>query len=244
MFKMSAVHFQENPKRTSFGGLALVASAAFALTASVAVAAPSGVIFDSHTKMVSVVQRGGQFTPQLNVKPKAPKIYNNFANFAKYPKGPYWAFEGYAVSGPSGPFGTQVSIGAPFTPMVSATATGVEVAAAWQPGEGANGVVVGIYSDSSGVPGTELWTGNADNLQDVGACCAITHLNIKHGLALTGGTQYWVVLSTSDQESATLDVWLLNEIDQVDPATIATNTGSGWSTSTAMPGPAFAILGK
>ena len=63
-------------------------------------------------------------------------------------------------------------------------------------GSGANQVNLSIYADSGGVPGT-LLAGpvTVTNLPSAGTCCLLAVATFSP-LAITGGTQYWVVADT------------------------------------------------
>jgi hypothetical protein len=74
---------------------------------------------------------------------------------------------------------------------------------------GANQVNISVFGDSGGVPGTPLaGPVTVTNLPDFGACCTLAIANFTP-LAVTGGTQYWVVASApvSGQGSDFVGVW-------------------------------------
>ena len=154
--------------------------------------------------------------------------------------------DGWDISGPSSPLGFQQWIGMPFTPTENHTATEIDAAAFYygNDGQAGNNFNFGIWSDASGVPGTELngadvanlptWTGKS------GDCCNTQHAAIAP-TALTAGTQYWVVLSTDSNGTNSLGVWdyVFNDAS----GTLAYNMGSSWSTEQATTS-AFAVCGS
>jgi probable HAF family extracellular repeat protein len=150
---------------------------------------------------------------------------------------------GYYISGPSSPLGEQQWIGMPFTPTKNDVATEIDAAAFYfaNDGNAGNDFNFGIWSDSSGVPGTELNGVDMTNLPTFtgtsGDCCNTQHATIP-ATALTAGTQYWVVLSTDGSGTNSLGVWDNVYNDAV--GTQAYNQGSGWNTEQA-PLSAFAV---
>jgi hypothetical protein len=66
----------------------------------------------------------------------------------------------------------------------------------------------------------------------------------RSGIALTGGRQYWIVLSTSSTEANTVDGWNVSDADQVDQANFASFDGTTWHTFQTAPGLAFAVKGS
>ena len=164
-------------------------------------------------------------------------IYDSIAG--KYPKGRYWCCSGYNVMGQNQ--GTQWMGGA-FTPGANHTATRIEIAVGWS--QGPNGVVVSINSDNNGVPGTALKTWNVSNLPIFGTCCTLVVKTDKAGIPLTGGRQYWIVLSTNGNENDTVDAWNVSDADQIDNGNFASWSSGTWHTFQTAPGLAFAVKGS
>lgn len=164
-------------------------------------------------------------------------IYDSLAD--KYPKGRYWCCEGYNVMGPNQ--GEQWMAGA-FTPSANHTATRIEVAVGWS--QGPNGVVVSLYNDNGGIPGTVLKSWNVSNLPNFGSCCTLVVKTDKVGIPLSGGQQYWIVLSTNAKEQDTVDGWNVSDADQIDNGSFATWSSGSWHTFQTAPGLAFAVKGS
>jgi len=167
-------------------------------------------------------------------------IFSSLAS--KYPKGVYWCCTGYNVMGANSGSGVQWMGGA-FTPSANHTLTQVEVAVGYS-GQGPNGVVISVNKDNGGAPGKALKKWNVSGLPVFGTCCTIIVKTDKTGIPLTGGTQYWVVLSTNSSETDTVDGWNVSDADQVDQATTASYDGTIWHTFQAVPGLAFAVRGS
>jgi hypothetical protein len=133
------------------------------------------------------------------------------------------------------------AIALPFTPKSNSHVSAVGVAVQYS-GQGANQVNLGIYSDSNGVPGTALaGPVTVSNLPDFGTCCALAVARFTP-LAITAGTQYWVVANTpvSGQGSDFVGAW--DFVFKV--KTFASTNGiNGWAAENADTLPAGAVLG-
>lgn len=167
-------------------------------------------------------------------------IFSSLAS--KYPKGVYWCCTGYNVMGANSGAGVQWMGGA-FTPAADHTLTRVEVAAGYS-GQGPNGVVISVNEDKGGIPGKALKKWSVSGLPVFGTCCTIVVKTDKTGIALAGGKQYWIVLSTNSSEADTVDGWNVSDADQVDQATTASYDGSSWHAFQTAPGLAFAVQGS
>jgi hypothetical protein len=164
-------------------------------------------------------------------------------NLSKYPNGVYFCCYGYTISGPESFLGSAYWIAIPFTPSANITAKEIEVSVGYG-GDGTNGVTVSLNSDSSGLPGPALASVDATNLSDYGECCTLVTAGGGSGLPLTGGTQYWVVVSTSTSTENTFDAWAFNSTDMRDYPFASYNSSSGvWGASDGLL-PGYAVLGK
>jgi len=134
-------------------------------------------------------------------------IYSNLAD-----KGDLYNYsieEGPFVAGPNSAAG-QSFRALPFTPKQDSHVSQVQVALQYDD-SGANQVNLSIYGDSGGVPGT-LLAGPAtvtNLIEYTGTCCSLTIANFSP-VAVTGGTQYWVVADTplTGTGSDFVGVWL------------------------------------
>jgi hypothetical protein len=181
-------------------------------------------------------------------------IFSNMG--AKYPKALYFSRDGLGISGPNNANGDDETWKAmAFTPSANHTVTRIQIAA----GQifGTNEIVVGLYSDNGGVPGSALKTWHIANLPPSGACCAIAVAKDKAGIPVTAGTQYWLVLKTDDTNADAMVIWNYNTTDEITPAPFAVYCSSDiagsscgafndvWrNAGTLTPALAFAVLGS
>jgi len=179
------------------------------------------------------------FTEEGSDDPGLVTIFSNLAS--KYPKGRYWCCSGYNVTGPNSDFGVQW-MAAAFTPDADHTVTKIQVGAGYT--EGAKGIVISLNEDNNGIPGTALMTWNLSRLPFFGTCCTLLEVSSPIGIPVSGGQQYWVMLSTNDSELNTVDGWNMSCANQVDQATLASFTSLGWNVFQAVPGVAFAVKGN
>ncbi|MGA7080573.1 MAG: choice-of-anchor R domain-containing protein [Terriglobales bacterium] len=156
--------------------------------------------------------------PAVTLKP----IYNNLGS-SKTDR--YDDTRGLAVLGPNSCCGTQSDAMA-FTPKSNSTVYQVQVAVVYN--GGANQVNLSLYEDSGGNPGT-LLAGpvTVTNLGQQGTCCTLAVANFTP-VAITGGSQYWVVADTplSGTGSDFNGSWEF-AIQTTPPYSV--NLGTGWS---------------
>jgi len=167
---------------------------------------------------LSAEQRGPLVPRDLSKDAGLIKISDNLT---PYPNSPYWGWFGYASFGPQGGVpGTEQWLATAFTPTANHLATRVEVPAEYY--NGTNAADLSLYDDAGGVPGKALHTWHLTNLPN-SVCCTLVGGSYKSGIALSGGTQYWVVLSISPKDPATAVIWVLSESAQVQ------EHGSSWA---------------
>ena len=200
----------------------------------------ASIIWGPYAKMIILPHTRVQAVNTTRREPSGLiTIFNSLAG--KYPKGVYWCCEGYNVMGANSGAGVQWMGGA-FTPAADHTLTRVEVAVGYS-GQGQNGVVISVNDDNGGVPGKSLKKWSVSGLPVFGTCCTIVVKTDNTGIALTGGKQYWIVLSTNSGETNTVDGWNVSDADQIDQANLASWDGSTWHTFQTAPGLAFAVKG-
>ncbi|MGH9647075.1 MAG: hypothetical protein ACRD4E_09690, partial [Bryobacteraceae bacterium] len=156
-----------------------------------------------HAWMTVVTQSDSPVAQADGMDAKTVTIFNNLAK--RYPKGLYWCCTGYNVMGPSSGVGVQW-MAAPFTPSANRTVTKIEVAAGYSQ-QGKNGIVVSLNLDNNGAPGNAVQTWNVSGLTRFGDCCGLVIVTSSSGIAVNGGQQYWIVLSTDSSEQDTVDGW-------------------------------------
>ena len=104
---------------------------------------------------------------------------------------------GELVAGPASVAALSFAYALPFTPATNAHVREVRAALSYINTGGATQVNLSIYSDASGVPGT-LLAGpvTLTNLPEFGTCCTLPLAVLTTPLAVTAGTQYWIVADT------------------------------------------------
>jgi hypothetical protein len=200
--------------------------------------AKDGVITSPDKRITYSLPHNGPIIPYYVIRKKLPIIYSNIAT--KYPKSPYYPYDGYTVAGPNTIVGfSEVAVA--FTPASDATVS--EIDAAVGNIQGTNGVVMSIYSDASGAPGSSLGDFSASDLPVFGSCCEFATAKGKNGVALTAGTQYWLVFATSKKQTDAWDAVSMQTTDQLDPVPVAGHLGAGWRVNSTTVVPSFGIFG-
>jgi hypothetical protein len=117
-----------------------------------------------------------------------------FSNLNKSLTDLYNGFDGWTISGPNSSGGTSF-IALPFIPKSNSHAVQIRVPVHYV-GSGANQVDLSLYTDVNGAPGI-LLAGpvTVTNLALWGTCCTLTVASFPP-VALTAGTQYWMVADT------------------------------------------------
>jgi hypothetical protein len=142
------------------------------------------------------------FTPDTPLSPQLQLIYSNLGTGTSV----YNDTTGYYVTGTTSDIlGTDQWIGLPFTPKSASHATAVEAAIGYE--DGTERVILAIYSDNAGTPGTLLASGASSTIPTFGTCCQLVKVKIA-STALTAGTQYWLVAMADDTNAPDLtSVW-------------------------------------
>jgi hypothetical protein len=187
-------------------------------------------------RAVQTTQKSAIYVPPQEDAVALKKIYSNLGTKTD----PYWVnAHSWQVSGPNSAKGANF-IAMPFTPKYNSTVEQVQVAVLYN-NSGVNQVNLSIYGDSGGAPGT-LLAGpvTVTNLAEAGTCCTLAVANFTP-VAVTAGTQYWVVADTplSGTGSDFFGVW--NHVAKDIPMSF--NRGSGWNKDTADNLPAGEVLG-
>ena len=129
-------------------------------------------------------------SPPQEAPASLKKIYSNLGSIKT---DLYNDHAGSEISGPNSG-SVELSFALPFTPKSNSHVSQVQVSV--QHAGGANQVNLSIYGDADGVPGTLLAGPIAiTNLATTGTCCALAVANFSP-VAVTGGSQYWVVADT------------------------------------------------
>jgi hypothetical protein len=177
-------------------------------------------------------------TPSPQEPPGLTRIFSNLGKRTQA----YASGSGWIVSGPLSTVSAVQFIGLPFTPAANATVTEVRAAISYN-GSGTNQVNLSIYSNGTNGPGT-LLSGpvTVTNLGRSGKCCALAIADFTPGLAVTAGTQYWVVADEPESGPGSDFFGTWNDVYGI--YTIGVNLGSGWLQDVgSTPDPAGAVLG-
>lgn len=163
-------------------------------------------------------------------------------NLSRYPYGVYFCCYGWTISGPDSFLGSAYWVAVPFTPSTDVRVTALEASVGWG-GSGPNGVTLSLNADANGLPGNVLAGANLTNISSFGDCCTLSIAKDPAGIAVSAGTQYWLVVSTSSGTSTTYDGWALNSTDMRYYSFAGYSTANGWyATEGILPG--YAVLAK
>ena len=173
-----------------------------------------------HPRELHTMRKFAIHVPPQEAPSGLKKIYSNLGTSKTdlFSDGAAWL-----VTGPNTGNGIQF-MGMPFTPKADAHVSQVQVAVEYV--KGANQVNLSIYADSGGAPGT-LLAGPVTvmNLPAAGTCCTLAVANFAP-VAVTTGTQYWVVADTPLTGTGSDFVggwgWIAKTVLQGE------NDGSGW----------------
>lgn len=198
---------------------ALLMSAALALVTTAGYAGPQVTVGKDH-RFVSVapnIAAGKRGSP---VQFAGSSAFSNFAK--KYPNGLYFCCYGNTISGPSSFFGAAYAAAVQFTPASNTTVKKLSAGVGYVSGD--HSVTLTLYADSgSNTPGAVLASGSTTTSVPYGACCGVTNVKIK-GTSLTGGTPYWIAISTT---GANFNAAGFSEVDQVNPHNVAYSSDGG-----------------
>jgi len=129
-------------------------------------------------------------------------------NLSLYPEATYFSIWGNTIAQGGSNYPFQTWVAEPFTPAANATVNQIEVSAGRQ-GGGTAGFEIGLYNDANGVPGTVIKSAHVSNLPIYGECCALASVFDSVGVQVTAGTQYWVVVSTTPEDTD-IYAWAFN----------------------------------
>jgi hypothetical protein len=162
-------------------------------------------------------------------------------NLSRYPNGVFFCCYGFTISASGSVIGSTNWVAIPFTPNANYSVKKVEASVGYV--TGTNGVTLSVNADSGGVPGAALAGLNLTGLETFGNCCTLAVAGGAAGLPVTQGTQYWVVVSTSNSTQDTWDAWAFNSTDmRLFPFAFFSSQNGVWLTSSNyLPG--YAVLG-
>ncbi len=144
-----------------------------------------------HPRIVHNTERSAIHVPPGETPTTLKRIYSNLGSSKTDLYDDTWSTN---LAGPNAYENSETFLGMSFTPKSNSHVSQVQVAVQYF--SGANQVNLSIYGDSAGVPGT-LLAGpvTVTSLPTQGTCCTLAVANFSP-VAVTGGTQYWVVADT------------------------------------------------
>ncbi|MBV9569874.1 MAG: hypothetical protein JO056_01360 [Alphaproteobacteria bacterium] len=188
---------------------------------------PKGVttVADKHGALMAITTNHGKGT--MKVAPPFNMASGQWSLVSKEPLAPYLPYTGYytgCFGGGSFCFRQAEQFTASSTANSKSVTLGLSALSTYYYTYQAN---VSIYSDVGGLPGAPLGTSPktvtaANNF--FGGCCALTTAKIK--APLTSGTPYWIVVEAANPTD--LNIWLLQDKDEVTYQNRAYDSGSGW----------------
>lgn len=120
---------------------------------------------------------------------------------------------GILICGKDSSYGFDLSQALPFTARVSGRAKTLAAAIGWS--GGTREVVLGLYADNNGVPGTPLQggEGSTTGFDNFGDCCVLATVKLPgKGVSLTKGVKYWMVASPDDVNAPDFEgSWLVSD---------------------------------
>jgi hypothetical protein len=146
-----------------------------------------------HAQKPRTIEYGGGFRFEAAAQEEPATLTKIFSNLG--PATSAYSNEAYGVTGPNSSYGSSAFVAMAFTPKANSHVSQVRAALQYN-ASGANQVNLSLYSDASGIPGV-LLAGpvTVTNLPALGTCCTLAIANF-HAVAVTAGTQYWVVADT------------------------------------------------
>ncbi len=193
----------------------------------------------NHTRLAHTTEKSAIHVPAQEAPKSLKKIYSNLGTSST---DLYFDTDGGFVTGPNALYyGLTYSGALRFTPKTNSTVTQVQVAVQYLD-KGANQVNLSIYGDTASAPGTLLASPvTVTNPAAFGTCCTLTVANFSP-VAVTGGTQYWVVADAPLTGPGSDFVGAWDFVAKVFP--MAFDDGAGWVASTGDDVPAGEVLGS
>ncbi len=148
---------------------------------------------------------------------------------------PYGAGSGYLLSGNKAQFAPEIWLALPFKAKANLHAKTLAAAIAYT--SGTKKVNLGLYSDDAGLPGTLLpdGQGSTTDIPTSGQCCELARVTLPGpGVALTAGTQYWLVASPDNIEAPDFKgIWQVSSLavsayEQPEQLINWTSFSAGW----------------
>jgi hypothetical protein len=196
------------------------------------------LLAQSGPKIGHSTNHSGTSTPPA---PPAAGLVTIFSNMFPVTGNMYNDTVGYYVAGPDNSISglSEQWISIPFTPAANAHVEELQLAVGII--SGTSRFDVTLASDDGGIPGTSLGTKSVTVIPEWGKCCKLVTVKFKApGIAVTAGTQYWIVATPDDVFAPDFTgIWAFSNLDWV-----GYNVGqAGWATIYDSDWPAGNALG-
>jgi hypothetical protein len=196
------------------------------------------LLAQSGPKIAHSTNHSGTSTPPA---PPATGLVTIFSNMFPVTGNMYNDTQGYYVTGPDNSIQGQGEqwISIPFTPAANAHVEELQLAVGII--SGTSLLDVTLASDDGGIVGTSLGTKSVTNIPEFGKCCKLVTVKFKApGIAVTAGTQYWIVATPDDGVAPDFTgAWAFSNLDW-----IGFDLGqAGWTSSNISYWPAGNVLG-
>jgi hypothetical protein len=231
-------------------GCSLLCLALLMLASMTALAADdTGITLNRDGRLAIATKAPATVTP-AHVDPPATIS----GNLSTYPFGTFFCCFGNTIAGINSALGFEVWVAIPFTPAANVKVHKIEASVGWIENTDTN-FLLSVYNDSNGVPGTAIKKFKAVAANEYGACCTLVTGSSSAGISVTGGKQYWLVVSTDDKNHGTFfGAWAFNSTDMRSHpiASWCKSTGSQCGSNNGIwvagmsgdPLPAYGVLGK
>jgi hypothetical protein len=100
-----------------------------------------------------------------------------------------------------------------------------------------------LWTDNSGLPGTELASWSLTPAGPLGTCCSLSTQTGITGVTVTGGARYWMVVSPQDPTDSSMNGWAGNSIGAMSNRLWSHDGGASWTIPGASQTGAFDVLG-
>ncbi len=153
----------------------------------------------------------------------------------------YNCCSGWTVSG-TGTVGTSFTAANLFTSLATGTVSQIDLAVGYV--TGTNAFYASVWTDSGGLPGSQLWREDGlSSSQPFGGCCGVVTITGISGLSLTAGQQYFVILGPENLSDTTWEAWNMNSTGATGLDLYSTNGGQNWNSNGEQTIGAFDIIG-
>jgi hypothetical protein len=168
-----------------------------------------------------------------NAPPSLVTIYSNLGSSTDA----YDDINAWLVTGPNSSFGESQWIAMPFTPKANSTVTKIKIAV--ENGGGTNGFTLCFGYPN---PATCIRTWEVKHLPPAGTCCRLDVVNVRPGIKVKKGKQYWIVAMTDSTNADALDSWPFTWNDSMGSFAYNINN-QGWTANNGNLS-AFGVFGR